>query len=1055
MNIGSPEIVTQKNVVKLLREKLGYDYLGNWETDASVPDIPNILDERYLAALTDRGISDELTRKSLAKLKEIAADLSQGLYAANKEVYDALRYGVSVEDSLGNHVSVYPIDFEHPQLNRFQFAEEVTIHGVNTKRPDIVLYVNGIALGVLELKKSSVSVEEGIRQNLDNQQGIFIENFFTTIQFALAGNASEGLRYGTIKTPAKYYLEWKRDGFKENAHEADELEEIIAALAEREDDPLSKGLIALLHPARFLSLIHDFIIFDKGVKKICRYNQYYAIKRAEKRLSAKKGGIVWHSQGSGKSLTMVWLSKWIKEHDPDARVLIVTDREELDDQIEKLYKGVNEQIVRARSGKHLIELLKETSPHLMCSLVHKFGHRGKGDEEGASAKDVETYVKELKAALPIGFRAKGNITVFVDECHRTHSGLLHEAMKAILPNAITIGFTGTPLLKIDKTNSIKVFGGYIHTYKFKEAVRDRVVLDLRYEARDIPQEVKEGDQQKIDQWFEAKTLGLNARARAKLKERWGTLQKVVSSNERLRRIANDIVLDFELVPRLAEGRGNAILVADSIYTACKFYEIFQESSFNFTKCAIISSYEPQNSELYTDTTSEEEKTENALKYTCYRKMVGIEDGADASSVSKQVEAFEKEAKRKFIEEPNNMKLLIVVDKLLTGFDAPPCTYLYIDKHMQDHGLFQAICRVNRLDGPEKDFGYIVDYRDLFNELKESLKNYSNGAFDGFDSKDVEGLIQNAADAGLEEFKRILEQLEAIVEGVEVPREEQDYIRYFCGIDSDSLEKDAEKSKLRQKLYRLIASLVRAFGDIKVRQANIALSAAEWARYEKRVTFFVALRDTIGKASGDFIDFKNYDPAMRHMIDHYIEAGQAEKIDTLSDFTLLDFILEKEHDAEGEEGKETAKDHQTAAETIENNIAKEMVQKKLSNPAFFEKMSKVLKKIIDDRNKEVLSYKELLQKYRELVEGLRHPEGDHHYPETIKNDPVKRALFDNFGEDEELVLEISDSLLDVVEPGFRYNFAKQQKIKEAIYRIVEDIERTEEIYDLITKQEALD
>ena len=1050
--IGAPEIVTQERVKKLLADKdrLGYDYLGNWEDAESIPDIPNILDDRFLAALKARGVDDQLAAGALAQLKETASDLSQGLYQANLATYTLIRYGATVVDKDGNHVTVCPIDFEHPAQNHFAFAEEVTIHGVNTKRPDIVLYVNGIALGVIELKKSSASVEAGVRQNLDNQKGIFVESFFSTIQFAFAGNSSEGLRYGTIGTAAKYYLEWKPDGFKENPHEADDLEPVVARLSEGLQDKLDRQLVAMLHPARFLALIHDFIIFDKGVKKICRYNQYFAICRAQKRLAAKTGGIVWHSQGSGKSLTMVWLSKWIKEHDPAGRVLIVTDREELDDQIEKLYKGVNEEIVRAKSGKNLIGLLGADSPRLMCSLVHKFGHR-KMSEEEASRRDVETYVRDLKAALPQDFSPKGNITVFVDECHRTHSGLLHEAMKAVLPNAILIGFTGTPLLKLDKTNSIKVFGGYIHTYKFKEAVRDKVVLDLRYEARDIPQEVKEGDQAKIDTWFETKTAGLNDRARAKLKERWGTLQKVVSSDARLRMIANDILVDFETIPRLANGRGNAILVADSIYSACKFYEILNESSFNFRKCAIISSYEPQNGEVYTDTTSEEEKTENFLKYSCYRAMVGIQDGADAGSVSKAVAAFEKEAKRKFVDEPNNMKLLIVVDKLLTGFDAPPCTYLYIDKHMQDHGLFQAICRVNRLDGPEKDFGYIVDYRDLFKDLEKSLKDYSSGAFDGFDAEDVEGLIKNAADAGLADFKRLLEQMEAMVEGVPAPQEEADYIRYFCGIDADTLEEDAEKAQLRQKLYRLSSSLGRAFTDLKVHQGVVGVPAADWDRYEKRVAFFAALRDTIGKASGDFLDFKNYDPGMRFLIDHYIGADQAVKIDTLKDFTLLDFILDKEKESEKGEGADTAKDHETAAETIENNIGKEMVQKKLTNPAFFEKMSKVLAKIIEERKKDVLSYRELLEKYRELAEKLRNAENESIYPESIRGDAMKCALYGNLGEDEELANAISDAFLDSVEPDFRYNFAKQQKIRAAIYQIVHDTQKVEEAYNLICEQ----
>ena len=456
------------------------------------------------------------------------------------------------------------------------------------------------------------------------------------------------------------------------------------------------------------------LIYDKGIKKICRYNQFYAIKRTQKRLAKQRGGIIWHTQGSGKTLTMVWLSKWIlancKKENP--RVLIVTDRDELDEQIEKTYIGVDEKITRTKSCDDLLQKLNSYDDSLLCSLVHKFGRRG-GE---ATESDYSKYIDELRKALPSGFKAKGKIFVFVDECHRTQSGKLHAAMQAIMPEAIFIGFTGTPLLKKDKKTSIEVFGTYIHSYKFNEAVRDGVILDLRYEYRDIPQDITAHD--RIDQWFDVKTRTLSSRAKAKLKEKWANMQKIYSSRSRLQRIAWDIVQDFDLKPRLMDGNGNAILVADSIYTACKYYEAFQQ--LDFKKCAIISSYTPQAGDLRTDTVSADDETETFEKYDIYLRMLGFnpDNLPEKISIRKKVEEFEKEAKEKFINEPANMKLLIVVDKLLTGFDAPPCTYLYIDKNMQDHGLFQAICRVNRLDGDTKEFGYIVDYKQLFGDFKK-------------------------------------------------------------------------------------------------------------------------------------------------------------------------------------------------------------------------------------------------------------------------------------------------------------------------------------------------
>ena len=511
--VGQIERATQNRVVKLLREQLGYTYLGNWEVRQ---DNSNI-EERYLRPFLKRqGYSDALISKALYELHKVAGDQTRSLYDINKAVYGLLRYGVQVKPDVGeNTETVWLIDWKNPLNNDFAIAEEVTVEGEHTKRPDVVLYVNGIALGVLELKRSVVSVSEGIRQNLDNQKKMFIQPFFTTMQLIMAGNDTEGLRYGVIETPEKYYLTWKEESAIEN--------------------PLDRALSQLCEKQRLLEMIHDFVVFDAGVKKICRHNQYFGVRAAQERVRKREGGIIWHTQGSGKSLTMVWLAKWIRENVRDARVLIITDRTELDEQIEKVFKGVNEDIYRTKSGQDLINKLNATTPWLFCSLIHKFA----GKEEG----EITEFIEEVKSSLPPDFKAKGDLYVFVDECHRTQSGDLHDAMKEILPNAMFIGFTGTPLLKADKQKSIEVFGTYIHTYKFDEAVKDKVVLDLRYEARDIEQYIT--SQQRIDQWFEAKTRGLNDVALAQLKQKWGTMQKVLSSQSRLAMIVDDILLDME------------------------------------------------------------------------------------------------------------------------------------------------------------------------------------------------------------------------------------------------------------------------------------------------------------------------------------------------------------------------------------------------------------------------------------------------------------------------------------------------------------------------------
>jgi type I restriction enzyme, R subunit len=305
---------------------------------------------------------------------------------------------------------------------------------------------------------------------------------------------------------------------------------------------MDKYLFKMCNKERFLELIHDFVLFDGGIKKVPRTHQYFGIKAAQGYARQKKGGIIWHTQGSGKSIVMVLLAKWILENNPHARVAIITDRDELDKQIERVFRDAGETIKRTSSGRDLMNQLGQATPRLLCSLVHKFGRK--------DVDDFDAFIKDLQAQPS---KTVGEVFVFVDECHRTQSGKLHKVMKAMMPNAIFVGFTGTPLLKKDRESSMEVFGGYIHTYKFSEGVEDGVILDLVYEARDIDQRL--GSQDKIDQWFEAKTKGLNDWQKDELKKQWGTMKSVLSSKSRMERIVNDIVFDFATKPRLSSERG--------------------------------------------------------------------------------------------------------------------------------------------------------------------------------------------------------------------------------------------------------------------------------------------------------------------------------------------------------------------------------------------------------------------------------------------------------------------------------------------------------------------
>ncbi|MFA4901313.1 MAG: HsdR family type I site-specific deoxyribonuclease [Desulfobaccales bacterium] len=922
--------------------------------------------------------------------------------------------------------TVWLIDWKEPENNHFAIAEEVTVLAADpkafTKRPDVVLYVNGLALGVLELKRSIVSVAQGIRQNLDNQKQVFIEPFFSTMQLIMAGNDTEGLRYGSIQTPEKYYLAWKEDSPIENL--------------------LDRQLTQMCSKSRLLELIHGFIVFDAGIKKLCRHNQYFGVQAAQEAVRRREGGIIWHTQGSGKSLIMIWLAKWIRENAQDSRVLIITDRTELDEQIEKVFLGVDEGIYRTQSGADLIDTLNKNEKWLVGSLIHKFGRFEAGEEVG----DVAGYIQELKKSLPPDFRAKGDLYVFVDECHRTQSGDLHQAMKAILPSALFIGFTGTPLLKADKQKSIEIFGPYIHTYKFDEAVKDGVVVDLRYEARDIDQSIT--SQKKIDQWFESKTKGLTDLAKAQLKERWGTMQKVLSSQSRLEKIVADILLDMETRDRLKSGRGNALLVSGSIYQACKFYELFDKTELA-GKCAIVTSYRPNPADLKGEE-SGEGLTEKLRQYGIYQKMLADWFHDAPEKAVNRVEEFEKVVKKKFVEEPGQMKLLIVVDKLLTGFDAPSATYLYIDKQMRDHGLFQAICRVNRLDGDDKEYGYVIDYKDLFKSLEGAVQDYTGGALDGYDKNDVAGLLENRLTKAKEHLEEAREAIKALCEPVEAPKDTTAYLRYFCAQDSGNAEQLKDNEPKRATLYKLTAAFVRAYANLANELEEAGYSAAEIEKLKAEVDHYEKARTEVKLASGDYIDLKMYEPAMRHLIDTYIRAEESEKISAFDDMSLIQLIVERGADAVEDLPKGIRKNQEAVAETIENNVRKLIIDEQPINPKYYEKMSELLDALIEQRKQEALDYQKYLEKIVELAKKVKNPAGEE-YPKAL-NTPAKRALYDNLGKDEALALNVDSAVRKSRQDDWRGNAVKVRRVRIAIKAVLQDDEAlTEQILELVKNQ----
>ena len=1008
--INPIERQTQNRITHLFEKQLGYVYYGNWEKREHNSNVETFYLERFLAK---QGYHPNLIKKASKDVYDLATSNSGNLYERNKSFYSLLRYGVKAKPELGEQFdTIFPIDWQNWNNNEFGIAEEVTLtKGQHVRRPDVVLYINGIAIGVLELKRGTTDISESISQSISNQKELFNQWFYTTIQLLLAGNNTQGLKYGTIETSAKYFLSWKEDE------------------QENTEYKLDKYLKKLCDKQRLIDILYNGVVFDAGVKKLPRPHQYFGLKAAQEFMHKKEGGIIWHTQGSGKSLMMVLLGKWILENVPNSRIVILTDRTELDDQIERVFKDVGEaDIAKTRSGKELIAFLTSSRPRLVCSLIHKFGHRGEAD--------FDDFLNELKEN-PIS--TQGEIFVFIDECHRTQSGKLNQVMKAILQNAVFVGFTGTPLLKQDKKTTMEVFGRYIHTYKFNEAVVDGVVKDLMYEGRSVEQSLT--SQPKVDQWFEAKTAALNDFQKNELKKKWGTMQNVLSSKSRMEKIVADVLMDFTTKPRLKSQMGNAILVASSIYEACKYFNLFLKTELK-NKCAVITSYNPNAGDVSLEDFGAHTETDKVYIYATYTDLL---KSVSPKGNKSKTETYEGDAKESFRKEPARMKLLIVVSKLLTGFDAPPCSYIYIDKKMQDHTLFQAICRVNRLDTDDKDYGYIVDYMELFGKVTDAIDVYTSELdSENFTKEEVEVQLKDRLKIAIDRLYTALETLESICENVPNPKNDLAFIHFFCGNTEITEELKATEYK-RMALYKAIVEYLRAYANLKAdfQQANFTTN--EIKRFTDKLNFYLQLRETIRIASGETIDLKAYEADMRFLIDTYIRAEESITISPFEDISLL-ALMETDMDSAIESLPNGIKGSKEAvAETIENNVRSKIVEDHLLDPKYFDQMSVLLQELIERRKRETLSYQEYLKEISELIRQVNHGKKDN-VPSSL-NTKGKVAIYHTL-ENESLALACEVAVQYAKQEGFRENISKQRIVKKAIFEVVKDIDKVEAVYKII-------
>lgn len=1038
-----PERDVQLKVLQHLEQYCHFTYIGFFKNQDNEPIRRETL-AQYLKE--QQHCSDRQAKEAINKLLDAAHCVrEQDLYAANKEVYNTLRYGVSVSTPQNTHTTKWLIDWVHPQNNIYEVAEEVSVPcshpDINHLRPDVVLYVNGIALVVLELKKSTVSAKDAIRQHIRNQE--YIPSFFAVPQLLLAGNPSEGLYYATTKTPEKFWLHWKEptgQAYPDASSSApstnlwDECPPFSTQFRQSEiPNELYRSLMQMLTPPRLLEFIHDLTVFDGGVKKVGRPNQYFALKAVQQRVKRRQGGIIWHSQGSGKSLSMVWMAQWIKETQENARVVIITDRDELDKQITNGFIDAGEHPYRATSGSNLLEALDHDEHHLICTLIHKFGSPANKDIAPneillRGERNVEQYMEALARNLPKGFKAKGNIFVFIDECHRTQGGLLNKAMKAIMgEDVMMIGFTGTPLLKSQKgiLNSYENFGPYIHTYKFDEAVEDGVILDLRYEARNIDQDLS--DSSALDKLFETQTQGLTPKAKEELQSRWATMQNIYSSRDRKTKIVKSIQYDFLTVPCFRGHWGNAILVASSIYDAFNYWELFMQNIRYQGHVAVVSSLDaelPGLDEAY----SGESESEQEYKQRMLKQMCG----------ETPVKEFEESAKTQFVKEPGKMWLLIVVDKLLTGFDAPTATYLYIDKKMEDHNLFQAICRVNRI-AEQKEYGYIVDFKQLFESIEGAISDYTNGAFSGYEAEDVKGLMQSRIVQGRKDLEAAQERCRLLAEPVAQPRKEDNFFDYF-GFDQSHTPADEQEAEIirnaqkRDEFYDACNRLVRAFRAISMQMNEAGYTSAQAADILREVKNFDDIRLSLMHRCGDYLDLKRYDAEMRALLDDYIEAHDAVKMDELSDFSFLELVTEDTLPSDEEEkvgdmlGGENG-----VAETIAANVRRVINRKKESNPEEYRRFSERLNRLLEERRQAAIDYRDFLAEIRRIVEDLRKQK----QPDDRLDTEGKRSLYDNCGHDIEFALALYNVIKQNAKYNFRNNGMRKRMLLSAITQAIID------------------
>ena len=990
------EINASQRPALALFEAMGYTYISPADCDKQRGSRYHVLLRDILRGQLRRlnryvyaGAENEFSAANIERaMEDLNEPLTDGLVRTSEKIYDALLLGKSYPETVGDgkmlSFNLRYIDWDNPQNNVFHVTEEFAVDSQDRQhnaRPDIVLFINGIPFAVIECKAPHIPVEEAVGQMIRNQQAAYIPHLFKFAQLVVTTNKN-AVKYATAGTPKKFWSVWKEQ-------DDEWLQTRLKALVpDRMPTEQDRNIVSLFSPERVYELIRYFIFFDANVKKVCRYQQFFAVREIMKTIAEndehgnRQSGVIWHTQGSGKSLTMVMLAKYIlmELKDCHPRVVIVTDRKELDAQIAATFAHTRLTPARATSGRHLVELVNSARADVITSIINKFN-------------TVER--QEVK-------NPSRDIFVLVDESHRSNYGLMATRMRSVFPNACYIGFTGTPLMKSEK-NTMARFGRLIHKYTIRDGVEDGAIVPLIYEGRFVEQKV---DEENIDLWFKQITRRLTEAQREDLRRKWSSIRRLTSTDARIKRIALDISEHF--IEGYKDTGFKAMLATNYKRDAIRYLECFEQ--FGDLNCAVVIS-PPDMREGVDDA----DEGADDLVVSFWNKMMQQYGDADR---------YEEAIKNRFCD--GEIDILIVCSKLLTGFDAPLCQVLYIDKELKEHGLLQAIARTNRLH-EGKDYGLIVDYRGLIEKLDTAMDMYSGAGLENFDGGDLKGVVVDVMSAigNLRSAYTQLVELFAPVGSIS---------------DAEAVEVFLADDNVRQDFYTLLCAFGRALHLVlNAEQAYNALGKEERQKYQDTFIFFSKVRRSVKLQYCDAIDNAEYEPLMQNLLDTHLSVAGLKKITSPIDILNKD-DFEKELEELGS--------LRSKADAIASRMTRSISEKRDENPAYYDSFSKRIRDALALYKEKVISEAEYLAKMRTIM-------GDYHagrstvsYPERIKNNVhaqaffgVLTALFDEV-EDERItpdfVAEVSEEITKIVASHSQVDWTNNKTIHDRISQDIDDL-----------------